>query len=234
LIFYFLYIVDGWYGAAFLAGMLLCELDLLAMNDDLPLFISRMRTWKTPIFYGLFFISVIFSGVPSHVPEISYLTEAPGWYYLSFLKPEAVYDQKWFYLFWAAVCFISCIPRIWWLKAFFETSLNQYLGRVSFSLYLVHGPVLWTLGDRLYAAVGWYRETHEVHIPGWVNIFPLSEGGPLGLEPRFLIPHILLLPLTLWLAEIVTKLCDEPVVKFSQWMYARTLAAPKQPLELHG
>jgi peptidoglycan/LPS O-acetylase OafA/YrhL len=229
-----MYIVDGFYGAMFVGGMLLCELDLLSRNDDLPLFLTKMKPWKTLIFYILFFISFIFSGVPSHVPDIDYLRKAPGWYYLSFLKPEAVWDQKWFFLLWAAVCFVACVPRIWWLKYFFETSFNQYLGRICFALYLVHGPVLWTLGDRLYVAAGWYKEAHELNIPEWINVFPLSEAGPLGLEPRFLIPHLLILPLTLWLSEIVTKLCDEPIVRFSRWMYDGTLVEAKRPLELHG
>ena len=234
LIFYFMYVADGWYGALFLAGTVLCELDLLAKNDDLPHFLTRFEPYKMPIFYAMFAVAMYLSGVPSHLPDIPYLQETPGWYYLSFLKPEAVWDQKWFYLFWAAVCLIAAIPRIGWLKAFFECSFNQYLGRISFALYLVHGPVLWTLADRLYAAVGWYRETHEDNVPEWVNVFPCSEGGPLGLEPRFLVPHIVILPLTLWLSEIVMKLCDEPVVRFSRWMYTKTLPAPKEDSVLHG
>ena len=234
LIFYFLYAVDGWFGAMFTAGMLLCELDILARNDEVPVFLSRMKAWKIPLFYGLFFIAAILSGVPSHTSDTNILKEGPGWYYLSYLKPQAAFDQKWFYLFWAAVCLVSSIPRIWWLKAFFETSFNQYLGRISFAFYLVHGPVLWTLGDRLYVAVGWYREANEVNTPGWVNILPLPKAGPLGLEPSFLIPQLILLPLTLWMAELGTKLCDEPSVRFSQGVYARILAAPTQSLELHG
>lgn len=233
MIVYFLYIVDGWYGALFVAGMLLCELDILSRNNELPHFMTRLKPRKTPIFYGLFFVSFWLSGVPSHVRDITFIREVPGWYYLSFFVPQAVFDQKWFYLFWAAVCFIACAPRIWWLKAFFETSFNQYLGRISFALYLVHGPVLWVLGDRLYAAGGWYREIHEEMIPGWVNVVPLSEAGPLGLEPRFLVPHLILLPVTFWLSEIVMKLCDEPINNFSRWMYGKGLAPAIQPLELH-
>ncbi|TVY67368.1 hypothetical protein LSUE1_G009461, partial [Lachnellula suecica] len=234
LMFYFMYVVDGWYGAAFISGMLLCDLDLLAKNDNLPGFFSKLKEWEKPLLYGMLLISVILSGVPSHVNDLGILTGAPGWYYLAFLKPEAIWDLKWFYLCVAAVCFVTCVPRIWWLKAFFETSFNQYLGRISFSLYLVHGPILWTLGDRLYVAAGWYKESHELNIPGLVNLFPLSEAGPLGLEPRFLLPHLILLPLTLWISEMVTKLGDEPVVRFSQWLYTKSLAKPAESLKLLG
>ncbi|KAJ9298307.1 hypothetical protein DTO271G3_3912 [Paecilomyces variotii] len=220
LIIYFLYIADGWFCSMFVAGMLLSDLDLLAANDDLPRFFSRLESCKEQIFYTLFAISVYLGGVPAHSTDLSALRASPGWYYLSFLKPQAVFDYKWFYLFWAALFLVASIRHIPWLKSFFELRFNQYLGRISFSLYLVHGPVLWILGDRLYAATGWTRESHAISLPkGWVNRFELPKTGPLGLELSFLLPHLILLPVTLWLAEIATKLFDEPSVRFSQWLY---------------
>lgn len=230
LIFYFLYIVDGWFCAMFIAGLLLCELELLAKNSDLPGFLSRLEPYKVPIYYTLFGLSIYLGGVPSHQREPESLEASPGWYYLSYLRPEAMWDYKWLYLFLASVFLVSSIPHIWWLQSFFENRFNQYLGRISFALYLVHGPVLWILGDRLYAATGWHHGGHEINTPNWIDAFPLSQTGPLGLELCFLAPHVILLPLTLWLAEIVTKIFDEPSVKFSQWAYELTLAPSAQLL----
>jgi hypothetical protein len=218
-----MYIVDGSFMALFSSGMLLCELDLLARNNNLPGFFMIFEPFKNAIFYSFFIMSAFLSGVPSHTQDLKTLALSPGWYWLSFLKPQAVLDFKWFYLFWAAVFLISSVQRIAWLKAFFETRFNQYLGRISFSLYLVHGPLLWTIGDRIYAGVGWYREAHVDHIPEWINAFPLPTLGPLGLEPRFILPHLILLPLNLWVAEVVTKLIDEQSVRFAQWIYRSTL-----------
>ena len=223
LIFYFMYIADGWYCALFVSGMFLSDLDLLAENKNLPRFFTRLEPFKELIFFHLFIVSIYLSGVPSQNMDLNILRASRGWYYLSFLKPQAVFDYKWFYLFWAATFLVASIPRIPWLKSFFETPFCQYLGRICFSLYLVHGPVLWTLGDRVYAATGWYKETHMDKIPNWVNIFPIPRVGPLGLELSFLIPHLVLLPVTLWLADVVTKLLDEPSVKFSQWAYSKVL-----------
>jgi peptidoglycan/LPS O-acetylase OafA/YrhL len=224
LIFYFMYIVDGWFCSMFVAGMLLCDLDLLAGSNNLPRFFSRLEPFKELIFYNLFVISIYLGGVPSYSSDLQVLQKSRGWYYLSFLKPQAVFDYKWFYLFWAATCLVASIPRISWLKGFFETRFNQYLGRISFAFYLVHGPVLWILGDRLYVATGWSRESHVTGLPQWMNKFPMSKAGPLGLELSFLAPHLIILPVTLWLAEIATKVFDEPSVKFSQWAYRRALA----------
>jgi peptidoglycan/LPS O-acetylase OafA/YrhL len=223
LMWYFMYVVDGWFGVLFLAGTVLCELDILSKKNDLPRWMTSLKPYQGLIFYAMFIIGILLGGIPSHTANVEKLKLSPGWYYLAFLKPEAAWDYKWFFLFFASTFLISSIPRISWLKGFFETSFNQYLGRISFSLYLIHGPVLWTIGDRLYSAAGWYREANETHIPQWINIFPLSKEGPLGLEPSFLLPHLILLPLTLWLAEVATKLFDEPSVRFSQWAYQTAL-----------
>ncbi|OQE32749.1 hypothetical protein PENFLA_c001G08505 [Penicillium flavigenum] len=223
LVVYLLYIADGSHYAMFIAGMLLQDLDLLAVRNDLPRFFLRLGPFKAAIMTVLFYASLYLGGVPSHTDNLQQLRDSPGWYLLSFLKPQAVFDYKWFYLFWAAVFLVACTSHLQWLKAFFTAPFNQYLGRISFAFYLVHGPVLWTLGDRLYAAVGFVRDSHYQNCPWWINRLPLPNVGPLGLEVNFLVANLVLLPLTIWLAEITTRLVDEPAVKFSQWIYQRAL-----------
>ena len=226
LIFYFLYIADGWFCAMFVAGTMLCELDALAEREELPGFFYKLESFKELIFYNFFAISIYLGGVPSQTLDVLVLRKSPGWYWLSFLKPQAVFDYKWFFLFWAAVLMVSSVTRISWLKRFFETRFNQYLGRIAFALYLVHGPVLWMLGDRIYAAVGWSKESYATTLPQWYNKLALPKFGPLGLEFSFLLPHLILLPVTLWTAELATKLFDEPSVKFAAWVYGKTLPRP--------
>ncbi|KAH7075097.1 acyltransferase family-domain-containing protein [Paraphoma chrysanthemicola] len=232
LIFYFLYVVDGFFGALFMSGMLLCDLDLLADEGRLPRFLAMFSGFKEFIFFHLFIVALYLSGVPSYdAPDIdrgTLLSKSPGWKWLAHLKPQAVFDAKWFYLFWAAFFTVASIPRLPWLKRFFETRICQYLARISFALYLVHGLVIWTVGDRLNAAVGLVRPEHKEGIPGWIGKFPISQSGPLGLELAFWLPQLVILPFTLYLAEVVTKLVDEPSVKFTNWAYRMTLA-PTQP-----
>jgi peptidoglycan/LPS O-acetylase OafA/YrhL len=232
LISYFLYIVDGWYGALFVAGMMLCDLDLLALDDQLPRFFWMLGEFKELIFFHLFIVALYLGGAPScEGPAYDNLiAKSPGWKWLSYLKPQAVYDAKWFYLFWAAVLTVASIPRLPWLKHFFENRICQYLARISFALYLVHGLVLCMVGDRLYAAVGLLSKgQHKEHIPLWVGIFPISKKGPMGLELAFWACQIVILPVTLWAAELVTKLIDEPSVKLTNWLYSKTLAPPAPP-----
>jgi hypothetical protein len=47
-------------------GMLLCDLDLLARNDDLPHFLKRLEPYKKPIYYTFFVVSILLGGIPSH------------------------------------------------------------------------------------------------------------------------------------------------------------------------
>ena len=235
LIIYFMYIVDGFYGSLFIAGMMQCDLDLLSKRSDgsFPRWLRRAERYKTFIYYHLFIVSMFLAGVPSQTAELKDLRANPGWYWLSFLKPQAVYDPKWFYLFFAANILVACTPRMGWLKRFFESRFCQFLGRVSFSLYLVHGPILATVGDRIYHAVGYVRPfaDSQKHMAKWTNIFPLPKVGPMGLEVAFLVPHIVLLPLTFWVADVVTRAVDEPSVKFASWLYKQTLAGDGTPPE---
>lgn len=223
LIVYFMYIVDGLFCAHFIAGMLLCDLDLLEQSNNLPSFLAALARFKTALFHFMLLTSLYLGGVPSYSSDIGVLRESSGWSHLAFLKPQAAYDFKWFYLFWAATFLVASIPRISWLRSFFETNFNQYLGRISFAFYLVHGPLLWSLGDRVYASVGWVKESHAVNIPKWINLWPLPKTGPFGLELSFLLPQLVLLPVTLWVADVTTRLVDEPSVSFSQWLYDRCI-----------
>jgi peptidoglycan/LPS O-acetylase OafA/YrhL len=230
--------VDGYYGALFMSGMLLCDLDLLAQDDQLPRFLSALSDFKEFIFFHLFIVALYLGGVPSFdAPEIDRTTliaKSPGWIWLSHLKPQAVFDAKWFYLFWAAFLAVASIPRLPFLKRFFETRICQYLARISFALYLVHGLVIWSLGDRLYAAVGLERPKHKDGFPHWVDKFPVSKKGPMGLEIAFWVPQLIILPITLYLAEVVTKIFDTPAVRFTNWLYKKTMAeTQRQPLHKH-
>lgn len=231
LIFYFLYVVDGWFGALFMGGMLLSDLDLLALNGEEPQFLARLEGFKEFLFFHLYLVAMYLGGVPSCETSDGnrdLLASSPGWKWLFKLKPQAVWHAKWFYLTWAAILTVASIPRLPLLKRFFETRFCQYLGRISFALYLVHGIVIYVLADRLYAAVGFKKDAHK-NIPQWVNVFPLSMNGPMGFELAFWAVQLINLPVTFYIAEIVTKLIDEPSVKFSNWLFRQTLASTSQP-----
>ena len=224
LIWYFLYITDGWYCAAFMTGMLLCDLELLDTNNQLPEMISRLKALPHWIYYVFIGMSLYLAGVPSITEDIGRLRESPGWTFLSYLKPQAFWDFRWFFRYWAATLAMIAIPRIPKLKGFFEGQFCQFLGRVSFSLYIVHGPILWSIGDRVYALLGRTHPGQLGTIPAYMDRLALPDWGPFGFEVNFLVAQIILLPLTLWIAEMTTRLIDEPSLKFSKWLFNYTVA----------
>jgi peptidoglycan/LPS O-acetylase OafA/YrhL len=233
LIFYFLYIVDGWYGSLFVAGMLLCDLDHLAQHNNLPRFLTLpvLQQFKTFNFSVLFILGIFLGGVPSYSSDIQVLRESPGWHYLSFLKPQAPFQYKFFFLSWAAVFVVTAVSHLSILKTFFEMPINQYLGRISFGLYLVHGPILHIFGERIFAAIGWTRESQFKVSPKWISRFPLPHNGPFGLEFSFLASQIALLPFTLWVAKIVTIIFDEPSVRIPKWIYKKVVTSSRSIAE---
>lgn len=228
LVYYFLYIVDGWYCALFMVGVFLCDLDLLLLSDQAPkMFRRNIGKW---FWWLLFIIALYLAGVPSASNEIRDLKTEPGWYYLAYLKPQAMWDFRWFFRFWAATFAMISIPRLP-VKKFFETAFCQYLGKVSFALYLVHGPILWTVGDRIYAATGRPQESSFAMAPNWINLFQFPSWGPFCLETNYLAAHLILLPLTLGVAELVTNLIDEPSVKLAQLAFTTATRRPRASSE---
>jgi hypothetical protein len=142
---------------------LICDLQKLASANNLPLLFTKyLQPYQRLLWPLAFIIAMYLGGVPAHDPRLFVLRNSPGWYYLSYMKPENVCDAdyKWFYLFFASSLVVASIPHLGPLKSFFETRFCQYLGKHSFALYLVHGPVLWMLADRVYLAAGWARENN--------------------------------------------------------------------------
>lgn len=224
LMFYFIYITDAYYGTLFMGGMLFADLDLLAKKDEHPRWLKRLENYKELIFLNLFVVAMYLGGSPSNDVHVETIRATPGWYWLSFLKPQAVYDPKWAYLVPASLITIPAVKHLSLLKNFMETDFCQYLGRIAFSLYLVHGPILWDIGDRVYVAMGWQRSEAYFTLEIWPNDHAWATIGIYGFELGFLIPLFFLVIFTLWVAEIITKLVDVPSINFTQWLFKKSLA----------
>jgi peptidoglycan/LPS O-acetylase OafA/YrhL len=106
------------------------------------LIVPALQQFKTIIFSVIFILGIYLGGVPSYSSDIQVLRESPGRYYLSFLKPQAPFQYKFFFLSWAGELVVTAVSHLPVLNRFFEIPFDQYLGRVSFGLYLVHSPIL--------------------------------------------------------------------------------------------
>ncbi|GJC97635.1 hard surface-induced protein [Colletotrichum higginsianum] len=100
----------------------------------------------------------------------------PGFVFLSSLVPRyyAPLSGWMFYQAAGALLLLPCVLHSPTLRGALEGRAAQYLGRVSFSFYLVHGPVLHSLGfwimPRLFERLG--RNTGFV--VGWVVLLGVS------------------------------------------------------------
>lgn len=152
-----------WDIATFMGGTVMSELDIRRSERPLlpaptdarqggilrsPRALRTMR-W-TAIFVALYFLSYPDAGAEY----------TPGFQYLSTWVPR-YYGQLsgWmFYQAMGAMILMACVLRSPMLCGFLERPVPQYLGKISFSLYLVHGPVLHSLGfwimPRLFESLG--------------------------------------------------------------------------------
>ncbi|KAI1871847.1 hypothetical protein JX265_005833 [Neoarthrinium moseri] len=112
--------------------------------------IPKTLVTRLGLLLGLYLLSF-----PDEASEVT-----PGYKTMASWTPSN-YGHK--YLFWHC---IACIILLWCsgldeiIKRPFETKVAQYLGKISYALYLVHGPLLHSLGFALQPRI-WERIGHE-------------------------------------------------------------------------
>lgn len=185
-----------------------------------------------------------------------------GWVILSKLIPGTYSDEgfghRWFWLFWASWLLLFACKEIGWLRRSLEGSFSQCsspstsnarvrlsadinrsadLGRNSFALYLVHGPMIGLFSERLFWLAGVKYRKDDIaqalfgHLWGrWYNAswFPFTDSGPFGLEPNYIFCAAVSIVAFLYVAELGTKLLDRPAVRVSRWVYVRFLESSQE------
>lgn len=198
---------DRWEMLLFFAGMLLAEWDLIrrahqqTSPSPLPSDVSWPQskrkgravenTWTVVGLLALYLLSQ---------PDEGY-NATPGWVFLSSVIPDWWSDK---YRYWqcvGAVLLVLCVahsPATW--QPLFNTRVVQYLGKISYAIYLMHGPVLHTAG---YAIQRW----------AWGITGVEGVAYKLG----FALASVFVLPLVVWAADVFWRMVDAPVVRFARW-----------------
>lgn len=150
-----------------------------------------------------------------------------GWHFLSTLIPRTYTDTN-FFRFWVS---LGAVLLVWisfhlpWLQRFFRTRPLQYLGKVSFMLYLIHLPIAYMVVDP-YILRTFGTVTLETN--WWDNRLYIPDIGPRGLSTRWAVQWTILFSLTLGLADLATRFIDDPCTRLSRWVGDRALK-PTQP-----
>lgn len=218
-----------WDVVLFLSGMLLAETDLTCGlweaprvpenhtngatdKDDysempiLPTYLrttakqqSATTTRRAPWLY-IFVVGLYFASCPNSAPAMT-----PGYKYLSTYIPETYPEPQRFLQSIGAVIIVCCINHSSPLQRTFELPLAQYLGRISFAFYVVHGPILHSLGYSIMPSI-WAYTGKETNSQFCTGLF-------LG--------YIICLGVSVWAGDLFWRAVDIPTVRFSKWIENR-------------
>ncbi|OTA56415.1 hypothetical protein K449DRAFT_451622 [Hypoxylon sp. EC38] len=132
--------------------------------------------------------------------------ETPGFEILASMIPDRwreAGEPDHFWLSIAAVWLVLSIDRAPFLQRIFTCSFSQYLGRISYSLYLVHLAILHSFGFRM--------GKFCVELTGYDTKLQYFTG--------VLVTTVTFWFITIWVADLGWRFVDAKVVRFSSWMY---------------
>lgn len=195
-----------WELLLFYCGMLLAEWDhirgahtaaapAMALDEkESPVSQSSLGRWLwvMSILLGLYLMCQ-----PEEQAEVT-----PGWRYLSSLIPTWWTEEK--YRYWQSVgsiIFVFSVGHARGWQQFFNTPVVQYFGKISFALYLMHGPAM--------HCVGYHWEMWAYRVTG-VEGYWYNAGFVLG--------SLFCIPTVIWWADVFWRAVDIPSVKVAKWL----------------
>lgn len=205
-----------WDLVLFLSGNLLAETDLINGTWERPssptasfatigprwlphpLRPSKRKFWISIFIAGLYFGSC---------PNIGFKW-TPFYMWLWDITPWTYPEQHRFPQTIGAVLIVLSINRSPEIQRLFTHPVSLYLGKISFAFYIVHGPILHSLGYSLMPNV-W-------NVVGKESDFQYFLG--------FLIGWSICLPLAVWLGDIYWRAVDIPSVKFARWFEDKVIS----------
>lgn len=207
---WFTYRNNRWEMLLFLAGTFLAEIDLISAAKKSSRFTTSHGLLdpfptKADKFLRAFWIaSGIFSLFLLSQPDDGFET-TPGWVYLGTLVPEWYTEKSRFYQVIGAILFVLCTNRSKTLQLPFNSPFVQYFGKISYAIYLVHGPVLHVVGYRI--------ERWAWGITGIETWNQYVQGFALG--------GIFIVPIVVWASDLFWRGIDARTVVFARWVEAR-------------
>ena len=191
-----------WDVALYIAGLLLADYHLESIIDTetLPKWKSRTKH-ASKICGALLRILIMLVGLyMSSFPRQIRQGSAPGF--------EILYALSHDYHQWQALGALFLVWSLSLTKAaqgIFNTTIPRYLGKLSFSLYIVHEPLLHVFGFRC-VELAWRLTGND---------------EPWKTQSGFLLGFAMITPAVLWCADVFQRVVDEPCARFSSWLERR-------------
>lgn len=194
-----------WNVFLFLSGILLAEISLIrdsrakqAKSSLTEQIDTETRSEVTPkrvvigTVWSFFFLIAIYLGSwPLYGADT-----APGFRTLYSYVP-AGHDAGQYYLDIGAVLLVTSLENFRFLQGIFTTRIAQFLGDISFSLYMLHCQIEWSLSAWL--------------IPKCIK---LTGGFATGMTIGLIVAALV----TFWAADVFSRLVDVQCVEFARWV----------------
>ncbi|KAJ3560562.1 hypothetical protein NPX13_g9260 [Xylaria arbuscula] len=132
--------------------------------------------------------------------------DVPGWRFLGTFIPEWFTEKYRFLQVIGACLFVFCAARSRGWQRFFELPPVQYLGHLSYAIYLMHGPVTHVLG---------------YPVQRWAWGITGIEGS--AYKAGFALAAIINVPLVVWAADVFWRAVDIPSVRFAKWLESKLI-----------
>lgn len=157
--------------------------------------------WVANLICGLF----IASWTNNHVDEVW------GLRYLDAHTPEPYEGQRfWFCL--GGFQIVAACTQVRFLQRIFIGNVPQYLGSISYALYLTHNLCLTILEPRVAPRLDQYF--------GKTTLWGRQCFWGMGL--------VFYLPIVICVADLFWRLVDTPTVRFGRWLEEKCMAAPRK------
>lgn len=115
--------IDGIYYGAFLIGMLFAK--------------SKIKPRHNSWLFALMVFALYLGGYSED--GNSYVLLSHHYFIEKFVIPVRLYHTL------GAIAVVYCVLHSVWLQKIFDSSLLRYIGKISFSLYLMHQPIIYSL-----------------------------------------------------------------------------------------
>lgn len=201
---------DRWEMVLFYSGFFFAELNFmrgaLSMSDNsarggLLGRLPSLRPSQTKRLWSAFWLSIFLVGIYLGSQPQQGAEHSPGWATLTSLVPSFAEHKQRYWVSWGAILLVWSTSNAPFLQRIFDNAPVQYLGKISFALYLMHGPVTHTIGygsmDILWRLIG--TDTY------------------LRKEIGFCIAAIIDIGTTVCVADFFWRAVDIPIVRFGKW-----------------
>ncbi|KAJ6264973.1 hypothetical protein Dda_1127 [Drechslerella dactyloides] len=200
--------LDRWDVSLFLSGTVLAELTLARAErnkqnsnevDDEKAAATQRTDRRDLYMFPVFLLGLYIASQPSHEPGTT-----PGYRTMTAYTPASVSEKGRFWPSVAAVLIVYSLSSSTgrYLQRPFTTAFAQYLGKISYALYLVHGPVCRSLG--FYSVVKLWEYTGRETTGGYVA--GVLGGGALVVVTVF------------WVSDMFWRAVDIGCVRLARWV----------------